>query len=162
ILGESLQLNTQMENLSDTLKNAIQLENEHFSEGLVTAFILFCVGSMTILGAIEEGVSGKRELLSVKSLLDGTVSIAFASTYGVGVLFCVLPMLIFQGGITLLAVKMQRFFKENVIATISSVGGILIIGISINLLQLGSINIENLLPAIVLGIILSGLYERFK
>ena len=101
-------------------------------------------------------------MLLIKSLLDGITSIAFASTYGIGVLFSIFPMLIIQGGITLLAAQAHRFITDQIIGIINAVGGALIIGIGINLLKLGRINVENLLPAIVVGILLTYLYEKFQ
>lgn len=162
ILGELIHLDVLLQNASEWLKNSLHISNEKFTEGLITAFLLFCIGSMTIVGAIEEGISGKRELLMVKSLLDGVTSIAFASTYGIGVLFSILPMLFFQGGMTILAVQLQHIFTEKIIAMISAVGGMLIIGIAINLLQLGTINIENLLPSLILAVVFTAVYERFQ
>lgn len=161
IFGEVIHLDAVLENLSENLKNSLNINGENFTEGLITAFLLFCIGSMTIVGAIEEGISGKRELLLVKSLLDGVTSIAFASTYGIGVLFSIFPMLIFQGGMTLLAVQVKSIFKDKIIAIISAVGGVLIIGIGINLLKIGEINIENLLPSLLLAILFSIMYEKF-
>lgn len=162
VIGELMHLDVVLQNLSESLKNSLNISGENFTEGLVTAFLLFCIGSMTIVGAIEEGISGKRELLMVKSLLDGVTSIAFASTYGIGVLFSIIPMLFFQGGMTVLAVQTKSIFKEKIVAMISAVGGMLIVGIGINLLQLGKINIENLLPALVLAVVFSIFYERFQ
>ncbi len=161
VFGELIQLDAGLQSLSESLKTSLHISSENFTEGLITAFLLFCIGSMTIVGAIEEGISGKRELLMVKSLLDGITSIAFASTYGIGVLFSIIPMLIFQGGMTVLAVQLQSLFTEKIIAILSAVGGMLIIGIGINLLQLGTINIENLLPSLGLAVLLSAIYEQF-
>ena len=98
----------------------------------------------------------------VKSTLDGVSSIAFASTYGIGVLFSIVPMLIFQGGITLLARQLQQFFTKIMIAQLSSVGGALIIGIGINILGLGEINVENLLPALLVTIPLTYFQQRIQ
>ncbi len=149
ITGELIHLDLMLENAGDYVKHLLNIGSSTFTEGLLTAFIIFCVGSITIVGAIEEGVQGKRDLLIIKSLLDGITSIALASTYGIGVLFSIFPMLILQGGITVSARRARHFFNETVIAVMSSVGGLLIIGIGINLLRIGEINIENLLPALV-------------
>ena len=155
IVGELIHLDSIIMSLSDTLKSFSGSSDSGFSEGLITAFLLFCIGSMTIVGAIEEGLNQKRELLVVKSTLDGFSSIALAATLGIGVLFSVVPLLIFQGGLTLSAKKLKPVFDQTTIDVLSSVGGILILGISINLLGIGDINLENLLPALVLCIILS-------
>ncbi len=149
LIGLGLGLAEWFENLGESLRTSLELPEGSFTEGLITAFILFCIGSMTIVGAIEEGLQNKKELLLVKSLLDGIASIAFAATYGVGVAFSVIPMLVFQGGITVLAQYLAPFFTETMIKQVSAVGGALIIGIAINILQLGDITLENLLPALL-------------
>ncbi len=163
IVGEVLGLQDLLQGLGDWIKQSLQLaESNRFTEGMITAFLLYCVGSMTFVGAIEEGLEGKRELLLVKSTLDGISSIAFASTYGIGVLFSIFPMLIFQGGLTVLAQRLQQFFTTTMIAQLSTVGGALIIGIGINMLGLGNINVENLLPALLVTLPLTWAQQRFQ
>lgn len=161
LIGLSLGLAELFNSLAEDLRTSLSLPEGSFAEGLITAFILFCIGSMTIVGAIEEGLKGKRELLLVKSLLDGIASIAFAATYGVGVAFSVIPMLLFQGGITVLAQRLQSFFTETMIKQVSAVGGALIIGIAINILELGSITLEHLLPALLVTVLLTWIQERY-
>lgn len=154
VFGELIHLDEWMFGLSERLKNSLGIAESKFSEGLITAFLLFCIGSMTIVGAIEEGLNQNRELLIVKSTLDGFSSIALAASFGVGVLFSVIPLLIFQGGMTLGSKLMSSVFDQTTIDVLSSIGGILIIGISINILGLGKINLENLLPSLLLSIFL--------
>lgn len=154
ICGELLNVDDWILGLSDGLKNSLGITESRFSEGLITAFLLFCIGSMTFVGAIEEGLNQNRELLIVKSTLDGFSSIALAASFGIGVLFSVIPLLIFQGGLTLGSKKLHYLFDKTTLDVMSSVGGILIIGIAINILGLGKINLENLLPSIVLSIFL--------
>jgi len=162
IIGELLQVEAALEQFGESLKALVQVNDSRFTEGLITAFLLYCIGSMTIVGAIDEGLRGQRELLLIKSTLDGISSIAFAATYGIGVLFSIVPMLILQGGITLLARQMQRFFTNIIIDQLSAVGGALIIAISIRLLKLGEVGIENLLPALVLAVVMSWGLERYR
>lgn len=162
IIGELLHLDLQLQALGGWLKNTLNIGDEQFTEGLITASLLYCVGSMVIVGAIEEGISGNRELLMVKSTLDGVSSIAFASTYGIGVLFSIFPMLLIQGGMTVLANRMKAFFTPTIIAQLSSVGGLLILGIGIQLLNLGDINIENLLPSLLTVVGFTWIYDRWK
>lgn len=159
IIGHWLGVDALLAQAGDALKASMAIESSRFSEGLVSAFILFCVGSMTIVGAIEEGIEGKRELLYAKSLLDGISSIAFAATYGVGVLFSILPMLVFQGGLTLTANKARRWFSPHMIDMITAVGGAMILGIGIRLLGLGQINVENLLPGLLVAVFIARLNE---
>jgi uncharacterized protein len=160
IIGELLGVRAGLQGLGDGIRAYFQLEGDTFAEGLVTAFLLFCIGSMALVGAIEEGLEGKRDLLLVKSTLDGISAIAFAATYGIGVLFSIVPMLIFQGGITLLARQLKGLFTPIMIAQLSGVGGALIIGIGINLLGLGQLNVENLLPALFVTLLLTWLQQR--
>ncbi|MEM1327729.1 MAG: DUF554 domain-containing protein [Bacteroidota bacterium] len=162
LTGEALSVDDFLAGLSDTLKNALSIGDEKFTEGLVTAFLLFCVGSMVIIGAIEEGVEGKRNLLLIKSILDGVSSVALTAAYGVGVWFSVIPLLIFQGGLTLLAGKLAPFFTDNILNQITAVGGVLIIAISIRMMKLGEINIENLLPSLIYVVVFTVLYDRFR
>ena len=154
LAGELLGVSDFFSQLTGWLKGATGNTDSSFSEGLITAFLLYCVGSMTIVGSLEEGTSGNRDLLVVKSVLDGFSSIALASTYGVGVAFSVIPLFLFQASLTLLAKKGKSFFDPVTIDIISGIGGALILGIAINLLQLGKINVENLLPALVMGVLL--------
>jgi uncharacterized protein len=154
LTGEIIGLETFFENISNYVKSLIGNRDSSFSEGLITAFLLYCVGSMTIVGSIEEGISGKRDLLVVKSVLDGFSSIALASTYGVGVAFSVIPLFIFQGSLTVLAKKGKTFFDPVTVDVISAIGGALIFGIAINLLKIGDIRVENLLPALVVGVVM--------
>lgn len=162
IIGELLHVDVALTRFGDSLKALVQVSDSRFTEGLITAFLLYCIGSMTIVGAIDEGLRGQRELLMIKSTLDGISSIAFAATYGIGVLFSIIPMLILQGGITLLARQMQRFFTDIIIGQLSAVGGALIVAISIRLLQLGEVNIENLLPALLLAVLMSWGLEQYR
>lgn len=155
VFGELIHLDQIISGLSESLKSVLGSTESRFSEGLITAFLLFCIGSMTIVGAIEEGLSQKRELLIIKSTLDGFSSIALAATLGIGVLFSVVPLLIFQGGLTLSAKKLKFVFDEKTTDVLSAIGGLLILGISINMLGLGKINLENLLPSLLISILLS-------
>jgi len=162
VIGQMIRVDLIFNDLSDSLKHWIGNSDAQFSEGLITAFLLFCVGSMTIVGALEEGLQNKRELLYVKSLLDGFSSIALASTYGIGVWFSIVPMLIFQGGLTILASELKHIFSQNVQDSLSSVGGMLIIGISILLLDLGKIHLENMLPSLLIICIMAYYFEKIK
>lgn len=154
LTGEGFGLENIFENISNYVKSLIGNSDSAFSEGLITAFLLYCVGSMTIVGSIEEGISGKRDLLVVKSILDGFSSIALASTYGVGVAFSVIPLFIFQGSLTVLAKRGKTIFDPVTVDVISAIGGALIFGIAINLLKIGDIRVENLLPALVVGVVM--------
>ena len=124
---------------------------------MLTAFLLYCMGSMTILGALEEGIKNDSTLLITKSVMDGFSSIALASAFGIGVAFSIIPMLLFQGGLTLLAVAFGDFFSQTMINELSATGGILLIGLGINILEIKHIKIFNLLPALVFVVLFTWL-----
>jgi hypothetical protein len=158
ITGEWLLIEKRMEQLTHWIKEKLKLGDPKFSEGLITSFLLFCMGSMTILGAVNEGMGQGSELLYTKSLMDGFSSIALAAAFGLGVTFSVVPLFLFQGGITLLAWWLGNFIPEVAIANLSSVGGIVLLGLGINILELQRIRIMNMLPALLWVIPLTWLY----
>lgn len=125
---------------------------ERFVRGFFTASLLFCVGPIAILGSIQDGLSGNYHLLAVKSVLDGFAALAFASTLGVGVLFSALPILIYQGGISLAAAQLQRVVSDSMMNEMTATGGVLLIAIAVNsLLELKQIRAGNFLPALVIA-----------
>lgn len=158
IIGEGLDLDMQVTKLGNWLKRRLGASHENFSEGFVTAFLLYCMGSMTILGAIEEGLGDEPNLLLAKSILDGVSSIALAATLGIGVLFSVLPLLAYQGGLTLFAGSLQQVLTNMVIDEISAVGGILLLGLGITLLEIKQIKVLNMLPSLLIAGILAALF----
>jgi uncharacterized protein len=162
IIGEGLDLEAHINKSAEKLKGKIKARHDNFSEGLVTAFIVFCVGSLAILGAFEEGLEGNRHLLLVKSLLDGFTSIALASAYGSGVAFSVVPLIIYQGGLTLLASYLRNVLSTPVIAEMSSAGGLLLLGLGLSLLDIKKINVVNMLPALLVAIILTYFAIQFN
>lgn len=154
LMGEAMHLDRHIDRFGAVLKTRIGSNNDQFSEGLVTAFLIFCTGAMTIIGAIEDGLNNDYSILFAKSLMDGCASIALASTFGIGVLFSAIPLFIFQGGITLLAAYSKAFFTEALITELSAVGGVILIGLGIQLLELKELKVINLLPALIVVIIL--------
>jgi uncharacterized membrane protein YqgA involved in biofilm formation len=127
-------------------------QHDLFVRGFLTSSLLFCVGPMTILGSIQDGLRGDFHLLAIKSVLDGFAALAFASTLGVGVLFSVLVVLIYQGGISLMAAQAQALLSESMVAEMTAVGGVLLVGLAIgSLLELKPIRTGNLLPALVIA-----------
>ena len=157
ICGESMQLDNSILRLINKLKNKISIKDDKFSDGILTAFLLFCVGSMTIVGSIDEGLGKRPDILYTKSVMDGISSIILASTFGIGVLFSIFPMLIFQGGITILVFYYKDFLSIELINHISSVGGVLIVALGFKLLGYKKINPTNMIPAIFLIVILYAL-----
>ncbi|NPA44242.1 MAG: DUF554 domain-containing protein [Chlorobi bacterium] len=155
VVGEVIDIEEFIEKVVGKVKNKMKFGGEKFSEGLLTAFLLYCIGSMTILGAFEEGMKGDATLLITKSVMDGFSSIALASAFGVGVAFSVIPMLIFQGGLTLLAIYFGEFIDASLINELTAVGGILLIGLGINILEIKKIKVFNLFPALIIAVVLA-------
>lgn len=155
IIGELLDIDHRINIFGERLKKILKNKNEHFSEGFVTAFLLYCMGSMTILGAFEEGLYGTSNLLIAKSVLDGFSSIVLAATIGIGVLFSFIPLLLFQGGLTLLASNVQSIFSEVIITELSAVGGIILLGLGLNLMEIKKLRILNFLPSLIVVVVLS-------
>ena len=132
-----------------------------FAEGLVTATITFCVGAMAILGSIESGLHHNYELLFIKSALDGFFAMMLATTFGLGVAFSAVPVLIYQGAITLGAGVLAPLLTDAMMVEVSAVGGVLIVGIGINLLNLKKIHVGDMLPAVLIPpiyFLISGLF----
>ena len=123
-----------------------------FVRGFLTASLVFCVGPMTILGAIQDGLNGDYSMLAIKSVLDGFAALAFASTLGAGVLFSVIVILFYQGGISLLAAQLSAVVTPAMMAEMTAVGGVLLLGIAISsLLEIKPIRVGNFLPSLVMA-----------
>ncbi|MEA4936195.1 putative membrane protein YdfK [bioreactor metagenome] len=153
LLGEWINLEAGADKLSNYLKMKLKIGSEKFSEGLITAFLLFCVGSMTILGAIQEGTGVSSDLLLTKSLMDFFSAIILASAFGVGVIVSAVPLFIFQGTLTLLAMGASQFFTPEIIHGLTNIGGILLIGLGINILDIKKLRVMNMVPSLLIVII---------
>ncbi len=149
LIGEWLNLEKGVEQLSEYLKNRFRIGNEKFSEGLIAAFLMFCVGSMTIIGTIQEGTGGSSDLLFTKSLMDFFSSILLASAFGAGVIVSALPLFLFQASLTLIAMFAGTFFTAEIILGLTSVGGILLMGLGINILEIKKLRVMNMLPSLI-------------
>lgn len=156
MIGEFLGIEQRLESFGARLERLIASrsgDSSSFARGFVTASLVFCVGSMAIVGSLESGLTGNHQTLFAKSILDGVTSVVFASAMGFGVLFSSLAVFIYQGFITLTAVFMKQFLVPETITQMSSVGGLLILAIGLNLLKITSIRIGNLIPGIVLPLL---------
>jgi uncharacterized membrane protein YqgA involved in biofilm formation len=158
LLGEFLRLEERVENVSKLLKRKIGSTDDHFSSAFITSFMLFCLGAMTILGSMEEGMGNEPTLLLTKSMMDGFASVALAAAMGVGVLFSVIPLLIYQGGLTLLASLFGGLIPEAIINEIAGVGGVLIIGLGLSILEIKKVKVLNMLPALLVEALLCYLF----
>ncbi|MCB2198322.1 DUF554 domain-containing protein [bacterium] len=152
LVGETLKLEDWVERGADRVKALFSIRDGRFSEGMVTAFLVYCMGPLTILGAMEEGMGQGMELLLAKSALDAFASVALAATLGMGVLFSVLPLLIYQGGWTFVGVFVASNLSTPVVDEISAVGGILLLGLSLKLLDIKQIRLLNFLPALLFAV----------
>lgn len=152
LIGEALHLEARLEQFGTWLQRRLTGPDEsrhaRFVEGFVTASLVFCVGPLTIQGAIEDGLMGDYTLLAIKSMLDGFAALAFATTLGSGVLASIIVILGFQGGISLLASLGSNIFTEPMVAELTATGGVVLLAIGLRLLELKQIRAANLLPAL--------------
>lgn len=162
IAGEALRIEELLNGMAERIQqkvergaNAGSPNAQRFISGFVAASLLFVVGPMAILGSIQDGLVGDYQMLAIKSLLDGIASIAFASTFGVGVLFSAPIVLVYQGAISLLAGTIGKGFDQSVILEMTSVGGVILAGIAIsNLLEIKKIRIGSFLPALLFVVLI--------
>jgi uncharacterized membrane protein YqgA involved in biofilm formation len=155
VIGELIDIEKRLDRFGEYLKSKIKSKDSTFVEAFVTSSLIFCVGAMAIMGSIDDGLNGNYALLYTKSMLDGTAAIAFSSALGIGVIFSAIPILIYQGGITLLASYIKEYLTQAAITEMTSTGGLLILGIGFNVLEIKKIKIGNLLPAIVIAAVLA-------
>ncbi len=169
IAGEALRIEELLNGLGERIQQKVERGTTagspnalRFITGFVTASLLFGIGPMAILGSIQDGLVGDYQMLAIKSLLDGIASIAFASTFGVGVLFSAPIVLLYQGAISLLAGTIGKGFDQSVITEMTSVGGVILVGIAIsNLLEIKKIRIGSFLPALLIVVLVVLLLNRF-
>jgi len=159
-LGEWMNLDKLINNFGDWVKVKLKSDHETFSEGLITAFLLFCMGSMTILGAFKEGTEGNSDLLIAKSVMDGFSSLALASALGIGVTFSIIPLFVFQGGLTLLAMWLGNLMPEAVVNEMSAAGGLMLVGLGFSIMEIKKIKVINMLPALVIAVILAFIFLK--
>jgi hypothetical protein len=155
ITGEIVNIEREVERLGEWLKARARSDSSTFVEGFVIASVLYCTGALVIVGSIQDGTVGDPSTLYLKSLLDGTFSVALASSMGMGVAFSALTVLAVQGPITLLAAKLAFLQDPAVLDAVTSTGGLLIVGIGINILDLKKIRVGNMIPALLYAILLA-------
>jgi len=161
IIGEIIQIEDGMQNIGRWLQERYarlggETNQIRFVSGFFSASILFCVGPMAILGSIEDGLTGNYQTLAIKSILDGFASIAFASSLGIGVIFSAIPVLIYQGAITLLAFQVQAIFTAPMMTEMTAAGGVILMAIAVSsLLGIRKIRAGNFLPTLIIAPLLS-------
>ena len=156
LLGEWWRIEDGLQNLGKLLEQRFSREGEdgsnRFVRGFLTASLLFCVGPMTILGSIQDGLTGDYNLLAVKSVLDGFAALAFASTLGVGVMFSTIIILVYQGGISLLAAQLDAIVTPSMMSELTATGGVILLGLAISsLLEIKKIRVGNMLPGLAVA-----------
>lgn len=158
LLGTAMNIEGGIERLGEILKKRLGSTESHFVEGFLDASLLFCVGPLAILGAIADGLHGDIRLLVIKAVLDGFAAIFLTSAFGLGVGASALSVLVYQGALTLSAGAIRDTFTPEVLASVDAVGGLLIIGIGLRLLNIRDVKIGNYLPALVLVPAMTGLF----
>lgn len=152
-IGEWIDIELRLEKLGNFIQAKMSSKDSNISQGFVSASLIFCVGTMAILGSIESGISGNHTTLYVKSMLDGVMSVILASSMGIGVILSAVTVFIYQGAITLFAQTLEPLMTADVLREINIIGGILISGIGINILGIKKIKVGNMLPAVLIPIL---------
>jgi uncharacterized protein len=157
VVGELVQIERRLDAFGVRIEKKLSKRRGTFAKAFVTSSLLYCVGPLAILGALQDGLRGDFTLLLTKSGLDGIASVAFASTLGIGVLFSALPVLAYQGSLTIGASLLAPYLTSSVVGEMTATGGLLILGISLNILQVTKIKVGNMLPAIIFAAVLARL-----
>ena len=157
ILGELLQIEARLESFGSWLQGRF-VGAGNVAEGFVAATLLYCVGAMAIMGALQDGLTGTPTILYAKAALDGVASIALASTLGIGVLFSALSVAIYQGSITLAAEFAKSLLTDTVVLEMNAVGGLLIVAIGLDLIGVKRLPVGNMLPAVFVTVTLVWLF----
>lgn len=153
IIGEFVDIEKKLDKFGDIVQSKINSKENNVATGFVSCTLIYCVGSMAIVGAIQSGLTGNHEILYSKSILDGIISITMSVTMGIGVMFSSISVFVYQGIITVMAQGLQSFLNETIISEMTSVGGILIMTIGFNFLEIKRIKVGNMLPAIFVPLI---------
>ena len=149
IIGELIDIDKKFFQLGDLLEKKLNKNGESkIAEGFVAASLLFCVGSMAIVGSLQSGLEGNHDTLYTKAVLDGITSVIFTSTMGIGVILSAVSVFLYQGLITVLAASVKVYLTEPIVAEMTAVGSLLIMGIGINMIGAAKIKVANLLPAV--------------
>ena len=153
LIGEWIGIENYLERLGNYLETKFSKKTSSFSAGFVTASLMYCVGSMAIVGALESGLTGNHATLFAKATLDGIVGIILSSSLGIGVLFASIPVLLYQGSITLMAGLLKPLLVPAVISQMSAIGGLLIVALGLNMIREKKLKVGNMLPAVFIPLI---------
>jgi len=159
MIGEIIDIEKRLDQLGNRIKKLFHKQEgkERFTEGFIAASLLYCVGSMAVMGAIEEGINGNPDILLAKSALDGISSIIFTASLGIGVLFSAIPVFLYQGTITHIAHLVKNWITSDMINEMTAVGGLLIIGLALGILEIKKIKVANLLPSLLIILIFTAI-----
>lgn len=160
VIGEFIDIDEKLKRLGNFTKKYLNTNDSKFTEGLVSAFLLFCIGPLTFLGCIEEGLGEYPTQLLTKATMDGFSSIALASAMGTGVLISAIPLLIFQGSLTLSASFIEPLLSPEMLIELKAVGGLMIVALGLNILEIKQIKVANLLPALLVSLLVCYFYLK--
>lgn len=162
ILGEVIDIEKRLQQFGQWLENKLSKHNQgtNFTKAFVTASLVYCVGAMAIMGAFESGLTGNNSILYAKSMLDGVTAIVFTSSMGIGVLASAIPVFLYQGLLTISAGLLSGVLSTQVINEMGATGGLLILGIGMNILEIKEIKVGNLLPGLFMAIPITLLFAK--
>lgn len=146
----------------DGEQHASEDARERFINGFVTASLVFCVGPLTFIGSLQDGMSGDYQLLAIKAVLDGFASLAFAASLGIGVFFSIITIIILQGGLALIGSVVGEVMSEAMITEMTATGGLLLIGLSLILLDIQKPRVANFLPALIIAPLMVAIATALK
>lgn len=167
IIGEFLHLEKKLNSFGTWIEGKINTKGKQstVAQGFITATLIFVIGAMAVIGALDSGLRGDHEILITKALLDGFMALVLTTTLGIGVILSVVPVVLYEGTIALLATTIERWLPEEFlnafILEMTATGGILIVAIGLNILKLTTIRIANLLPSLVTVGIIIYIYQQF-
>lgn len=153
-IGEAIDIEKRLDDFGKSVQDKLKGLSGNFSQGFVTSSLLFCIGSMAIMGSLQSGLLNDHKILLTKSVMDGIFALIFASTMGIGVAASAVAVFIYQGALTLLAASVAGYLSQPVITEMSAAGGVLLLGLALSILDIKKIKVGNLLPAIFIPIIL--------
>lgn len=166
LIGELMSLEANINNVAKKLTSRLETSNnDDIAQAFITATLIFAIGAMAIIGALDSGVRGDHEILITKAIIDGFTALVLTTTLGYGVIFSAIPVVLYQGSIAILATQIEKIVPDHLlqglITQITAVGGLLIVAIGLNLLKVTHIRISNLLPALLIVCIAFFVYELF-
>ncbi|MDP4173792.1 MAG: DUF554 domain-containing protein [Bacteroidota bacterium] len=158
VIGELLRIEDRLENMGKFIETKFSRNSQGVAEGFVTASLVYCVGSMAVIGSLESGLTGNHQTLFAKSVIDGISSVIFASSLGIGVIFSSVSVFLYQGFITISSSSIKDYLTPSVVTEMSAIGGLLIAAIGLKMLEIKSLKIGNMLPSIIIPLV----YYIFK